>query len=68
LILDIAASSSLSSRRRVLEPNGVLVGVGAADGGRRMTSIVAGLIETAVESRFGNQKMPFFLAKNSKRI
>jgi NADPH:quinone reductase-like Zn-dependent oxidoreductase len=65
LILDIAASSSLSSRRRVLEPNGILVGVGAADGGRRMTSIVAGLIETAVVSRFGSQKMPFFLAKNS---
>ena len=24
------------------------------------------LLETAVLSRFGNQKMPFFLAKNSK--
>ena len=65
LILDVAASGSLSSRRRVLEPNGILVGVGAADGGR-MTSILAGLLETAVLSRFGNQKMPFFLAKNSK--
>ena len=65
LILDVAASGSLSSRRRVLEPDGILVGVGAADGGR-LTSIVAGLIETAVLSRFGNQKMPFFIAKNSK--
>jgi NADPH:quinone reductase-like Zn-dependent oxidoreductase len=65
LILDVAASGSLSSRRRVLEPNGTLVGVGAADGGR-MTSIVAGLLEAAVRSRFGNQKMPFFIAKNSK--
>lgn len=65
LILDVAASGSLSSRRRVLEPSGILVGVGSADGGR-MTSIVAGLIETAVLSRFGSQKMPFFLAKNSK--
>ena len=27
---------------------------------------MAGLLETAVLSRFGNQKMPFFLAKNSK--
>jgi len=65
LILDVAASGSLSSRRRVLEPNGILVGVGSADGGR-MTSIVAGLIETALVSRFGKQKMPFFIAKNSK--
>jgi NADPH:quinone reductase-like Zn-dependent oxidoreductase len=31
LILDVAASLSFSSRRRVLEPNGILVGVGAAD-------------------------------------
>jgi NADPH:quinone reductase-like Zn-dependent oxidoreductase len=65
LILDVAASGSLSSRRRVLEPNGILVGVGAANGGR-MTSILAGLLEAAVLSRFGNQKMPFFIAKNSK--
>ncbi len=65
LILDVASSGSLSSRRRVLEPNGILVGVGSADGGAGMASIVAGLIETAVVSRFGNQKMPFFLAKNS---
>src|SRR5947207_12119957 len=34
LILDVAASGSLSSRRRVLEPDGILVGVGSADGGR----------------------------------
>ncbi|MGH2473503.1 MAG: NAD(P)-dependent alcohol dehydrogenase [Candidatus Limnocylindria bacterium] len=66
VILDVAASGSLSSRTRVLEPNGTLVGVGAADGGYRTTSIVAGLLETAVRSRFGKQKMPFFLAKNSK--
>jgi len=65
LILDIAASGSLSSRRRVLEPNGTLVGVGAANGGR-MTSIVAGLLETAVLSRLGKQKMPFFIASNNK--
>jgi len=31
-----------------------------------MASIVAGLLEAAVRSRFGSQKMPFFLAKNSK--
>ena len=27
---------------------------------------MAGLLETAVRSRFGSQRMPFFLAKNSK--
>jgi NADPH:quinone reductase-like Zn-dependent oxidoreductase len=65
LILDIASSGWLSSRRRVLEPNGTLVGVGAVDS-RRTAPIMAGLLETAVLSRFGNQKMPFFLSKSSK--
>ena len=65
VILDVASSGSLSSRRRALEPNGTLVGVGAANNDGT-ASIVAGLLETAVLSRFGNQKMPFFLAKNSK--
>jgi NADPH:quinone reductase-like Zn-dependent oxidoreductase len=65
LILDVASSGPLSSRRRILEPNGILVGVGSADGGAGMASIVAGLVESAVVSRFGNQKMPFFIAKNS---
>jgi len=50
----------------VLEPDGILVGVGAANGGGGTAAIMAGLVETAVLSRFGNQKMPFFLATNSK--
>ena len=66
VILDVAASGPLSSRRRVLEPSGILVGVGSADSRYGMTSLLAGLVETAVVSRFGKQKMPFFLAKNSK--
>ena len=65
LIVDIASTGSLSSRTRVLEPNGILVGVGSADDAGT-PSIVAGLLETAVRSRLGSQKMPFFLAKNSK--
>ena len=65
VIIDVAASGPLSARKRVLEPNGILVGVGSADGDAGMASIVAGLVETAVASRLGNQKMPFFLAKNS---
>jgi NADPH:quinone reductase-like Zn-dependent oxidoreductase len=66
VILDVASSGPLSARRRILEPNGILVGVGNADAGAGMASIAAGLIETAVVSRLGNQKMPFFMAKNSK--
>jgi NADPH:quinone reductase-like Zn-dependent oxidoreductase len=65
VILDVASSGSLSSRRRILEPNGTLVGVGSADGRAGMASIMAGLVETAVVSRLGSQKMPFFMAKNS---
>jgi NADPH:quinone reductase-like Zn-dependent oxidoreductase len=65
VILDVAASGSLASRRRVLEPDGTLVGVGSANNDGT-ASIAAGLLQTAVMSRFGNQKMPFFLAKNSK--
>jgi NADPH:quinone reductase-like Zn-dependent oxidoreductase len=65
VILDVASSGSLSSRRRILEPNGTLVGVGMADGRAGMASIMAGLVETAVVSRLGSQKMPFFMAKNS---
>jgi NADPH:quinone reductase-like Zn-dependent oxidoreductase len=55
----------LASRRRILEPDGTLVGVGSANNDGT-ASIAAGLLQTAVMSRFGNQKMPFFLAKNSK--
>ena len=66
LILDVAASGSLSSRRRVLEPSGILVGVGSADARYGVMSILGGLVEAAVLSRLGKQKMPFFLAKTSK--
>jgi NADPH:quinone reductase-like Zn-dependent oxidoreductase len=66
LILDIAGSHSLSARMRVLEPNGTLVSVGSAKLGSTL-SIMAGLLESAVRSRLGSRKMPFFLAKNSKQ-
>ena len=66
VIVDIASSGSLGSRRRVLKSDGILVGVGNANGGGGTASIAAGLLETAVVSRLGKQKIPFFLAKNSK--
>src|SRR5438552_3315962 len=56
VILDVASSGSLSSRRRVLEPNGTLVGVGGANH-HRTASIVAGPPGTALPSRFGTQAM-----------
>jgi NADPH:quinone reductase-like Zn-dependent oxidoreductase len=65
VILDVAATGSLASRRRALQADGTLVGVGSANNDGT-ASIAAGLLQTAVMSRFGNQKMPFFLAKNSK--
>jgi NADPH:quinone reductase-like Zn-dependent oxidoreductase len=65
LVFDVAASGSLSSRTRVLQPDGILVGVGSADDAG-IASIMAGLLEAAVRSRFGRQKIPFFLARNSK--
>src|SRR5216117_3398469 len=66
LILDVAASGPLSARLRALEPSGILVGVGSADTRYGVMSILGGLVEAAVLSRFGKQKMPFFLAKTSK--
>lgn len=66
LILDVAASRSLSDCRRVLGANGTLVVVGAPGGGRRMAPIVARLLGAMVFSRFGSQKLLPFLAKNSK--
>ncbi len=65
LILDVAASRSLSDCRRVLRSTGILVIVGAPDG-RRMGPIVARLLAAIVLSRFASQKMLPFLAKNSK--
>lgn len=65
LILDVAATGPLSARLHVLEPTGTLVGVGSADG-YGTASLLAGLLETAVRSRFGTQMIPFFLAKSSK--
>jgi NADPH:quinone reductase-like Zn-dependent oxidoreductase len=65
VILDVASSGSLSSRTRVLTPSGILVGVGSVDGGGT-ASIAVGLLETAVRSRLGSQKIPFFLAKSNK--
>jgi len=64
LILDVAASRSLSACRRVLTPNGTLVLVGVADG-RHMVPIAARLLAAMIWSRFRRQKMLPFMAHNS---
>jgi NADPH:quinone reductase-like Zn-dependent oxidoreductase len=68
LILDVAASRSLSACRRVLRPEGILVLVGAAGGpekqGRWLGPLV-GPLQALVLSRFVSQKLVPFLAKRS---
>jgi NADPH:quinone reductase-like Zn-dependent oxidoreductase len=65
VIVDVSGTGSLSSRLRVLEPTGTVVGVGSSELGG-MGSIVFGIAEAAVRSRLGKQKIPFFLSKNSR--
>lgn len=68
LILDIAGSRPLWACRRVLDPRGILVVVGAAGGpdvqGRWVAPLV-GMVEALVLSRFVSQRMLPFLAKRS---
>jgi NADPH:quinone reductase-like Zn-dependent oxidoreductase len=65
LFLDVAATHSLTARKRVLTPTGTLVSVGSPGYGGT-ASILAGLLEVAVRSRFGSQKLLSFMAKSSK--
>jgi NADPH:quinone reductase-like Zn-dependent oxidoreductase len=61
LILDVAASRSLSDCRRVLNPSGILVVVGAPDGD--WVAPVARALTAVLFSRFGGRKLLPFLAK-----
>ncbi|MBV8551550.1 MAG: NAD(P)-dependent alcohol dehydrogenase [Acidobacteriaceae bacterium] len=63
LILDCVGNRSLSACRRVLNPQGTLVLVGAPD---RATGIVARTIGALVWSRLGTKKMLFFIARMNK--
>ena len=63
-ILDCVANHSLSAFRRILDPQGSYIMVGAADGGGRwMPGVVAGLLKACVLSRFGGQKLVMMGAK-----
>jgi NADPH:quinone reductase-like Zn-dependent oxidoreductase len=62
LILDCVGNHSFSECRRVLNPSGVFVGVGApAD--VALLGLLAGLIGALVLSRFVSQKLAVFIAK-----
>ncbi|MBI2325610.1 MAG: NAD(P)-dependent alcohol dehydrogenase [Chloroflexi bacterium] len=60
-VIDISASRSVSSLRRVLMPNGMFVAVGAAKHGG-LIGIFARLIAVLVRARMG-QRVKFFVAR-----
>src|SRR6185437_6628538 len=62
LVLDCVGNHSLSACRRVLNPRGTLVMVGAPDDSPVIRAL-ARMLGGMVISRFGTQKMVFFIAK-----
>ena len=62
LVLDCVGNHSLSPCRRVLNPKGILVMVGAPDDSP-VIGLLARLLGALVLSRFVSQKMVFFIAK-----
>ena len=65
LILDCVGNHSFSACRRVLNPNGRLVGVGAPHD-VRMMALLAPLMKDIFLSVFGSQKAVMFIAKSSQ--
>lgn len=66
LILDCVGNHSFSEYRRILNPRGVLVGVGApAD--VPLLGLLAGLIGALVLSRFVSQKLAVFIARVNQK-
>ena len=65
LFLDCVGNHSLSACRRVLNPKGILVMVGAPDDGR-VLGLITRLIGALVWSWFGAKKMVFFIARMNK--
>jgi NADPH:quinone reductase-like Zn-dependent oxidoreductase len=65
VVIDIAGSRTVAETRRVLVPEGVLVGVGGPDKGRWIgpfgRSVRMALLSPAV-----SQRMTFFLARQNK--
>jgi NADPH:quinone reductase-like Zn-dependent oxidoreductase len=65
LLFDNVGNHSLSACRRVLNPKGILIMVGAPNDAR-LIGLLARLIGALVLSWFGSQKMVFFIAKVNK--
>jgi NADPH:quinone reductase-like Zn-dependent oxidoreductase len=65
LLVDIAGSQSLSACRRVLTPQGTLVGVGGPNKGRWLGPMTRS-IKMLLLSRFVSQRVTFFLAKPNR--
>ena len=66
LVLDCVGNHSLSACRRVLNPKGILVMVGAPND-IPVTSLLARLIRAFLLSMFGSRKMRFFIAKVNQK-
>lgn len=65
IIFDLAGNHSFSEFRRVLKPNGILLGA-AGSRDRWMLSLPASLIAELVTSPFRSQKRAMIMAKSSK--
>jgi len=63
VIVDIAGSAPWRRIRRVLEPNGRLVMVGAQASGNPLIGPLGHILRTWIASRFGSRKAVFFVAK-----
>jgi NADPH:quinone reductase-like Zn-dependent oxidoreductase len=62
IVLDCVGNHSFSEWRRVLNPKGILVGVGAPDG-VPLSRLLTGLIGALVRSVFVSQKIAIFIAR-----
>ena len=66
ILLDCVGNHSLSACRRILNPNGILVMVGAPDDDG-VIHMVSRIIGALVGSWFGTRKMTFFIARMTEK-
>jgi NADPH:quinone reductase-like Zn-dependent oxidoreductase len=66
MIFDLAGNHSFSASKRVLTPQGILVGGGILDGPKSMLVMLGGLLATLLQSQFSRQKFTTFMAKANR--
>ncbi len=66
MIFDLAGNHSFSACKRVLTPQGILVGGGILDGPKSMLVMFGGLLATLLQSQFSRQKFTVFVAKANR--